>query len=246
MSGFYAWRRNTRSDDLGREALAVEVRRVFDASNSTYGYRRVHSQLAKDGVGCCEKVVRKVMAELGLVSCHPAPWRYKTQSDGSDAPADLIRQQFSATRPGVRFVGDITQIDTWEGPAYLSTMIDLFNSEVAGWAFDDNYHTDLICSTVAMARRECKRVTRRRVSTCAESRRRADLSTFASLRTWPRCMRCAHNFMRRTGHSLRALLFRPTTCHAFCPRATVLPFASGLRDHSPAAASDTVFRGVGP
>ena len=162
MSGFYSWRRNTRSGDLAGEVLAVEVRRVFDASNSTYGYRRVHSQLAKDGIRCCEKVIRKVMADLGLVSCHPAPWRYKTQSDGGEAPADLIRQQFSATRPGVRFVGDITQIDTWEGPAYLSTMIDLFNSEVAGWAFDDIYHTDLICATVTMAKRN-GRVRRRAI-----------------------------------------------------------------------------------
>lgn len=163
VSGFYAWRRSCSSvRSSGREMLVVEVRRVFDASNGIYGYRRVHAQLAREGVECCDKVVRRVMAECGLVSCHPAPWRYRTAQGDGGRPQDLIRREFTATRPGVRFVGDITQIDTWEGPAFLSTVIDLFSREVAGWSFDDNYHTDLVCASIVMANRN-GRVRRRAI-----------------------------------------------------------------------------------
>ena len=163
VSGFYAWRRATPSVTARvRAGLTVEVRRVFEESNGTYGYRRVHAQLAREGHGCCDKVVKSIMAAEQLVSCHPAPWRYKTEQGTGSGPVDLIGRNFTASRPGVRFVGDITQVDTWEGPAYLSTMIDLYSREVAGWAFADNYHTDLVCETVAMARRS-GRVRRRAV-----------------------------------------------------------------------------------
>ena len=121
--------------DKKRQALDVEVARVFVDSNSTYGWRRVHAQLLRDGVECCDKSVTRSMRRQGLVSCHPAPWRAVTESDGSAAPEDLVGRDFTATRPGVRLVGDITQIDTWEGPLYLSTVIDLFSKEVAGWSF---------------------------------------------------------------------------------------------------------------
>lgn len=154
VSGFYAWARSkTTATELARTALTVQVRAVFEASNGTYGYRRVHAQLVRDGHRCSDKLVESIMAAEQLVSCHPAPWRYKTEQGSGPAPVDLIQQNFTADRPGVRFVGDITQIDTWEGPAYLSTMIDLFNREIVGWAFADNYHTDLVCETIVNARR---------------------------------------------------------------------------------------------
>jgi putative transposase len=163
VSGFYAWRRSGVSATAQvRVELAVGVRRVFDASNGTYGYRRVHAQLVREGHVCCDKLVAQIMAEEGLVSCHPAPWRYRTEQGDGPGPVDLIRRDFTARRPGVRFVGDITQIDTWEGPAYLSTMIDLFNREIAGWSMADNYRADLVCDTVAMARRN-GRVRRRAI-----------------------------------------------------------------------------------
>lgn len=151
-SGFYAWRRRTPSKtELRRVMLGVEVTRVFNESNKIYGYRKVTVQLANEGVVVCERTVAAIMADLGLVSCHPAPWRYLTMADGHNQSEDLVSRDFTAIEPGLRFVGDITQINTWQGPLYLSTMIDLFNREVVGYAMDDNYAAPLVCSTVDMA-----------------------------------------------------------------------------------------------
>lgn len=108
-SGFYAWRRRTPSAAARRrEWLAGEVARVFTASNGVFGYRKVHAQLAEEGIVVCDRLVRELMAEQGLESCHPAPWRHLTQADGSPPAPDLIAREFTATRPGVRLVGDIT------------------------------------------------------------------------------------------------------------------------------------------
>ena len=162
VSGFYAWRRTVAQAKKFDACFDVHVKRVFDASNGTYGYRRVHEQLKLDNIESTERGVQRSMARQRLKSCHPAPWRYATQQGRGKRPADLIGQNFTASRPGVRLVGDITQIDTWEGPLYLSTMIDLFNSEIVGYSFADNHHTDLICETVLMAVRN-GRVRRRGV-----------------------------------------------------------------------------------
>lgn len=153
-SGFYAWRRKTVSaTELRRTQLKVDVERVFDQSNKIYGYRKVTVALGKESIHVCERTVAKIMSELGLVSCHPQPWRHLTLADGSQLSPDLLHRDFTAPEPGVRFVGDITQINTWQGPLYLSTMIDLFNREVVGYAMDDNYAAPLVCDTVAMAAR---------------------------------------------------------------------------------------------
>lgn len=162
-SGFYHWRRRTPSASAERRAmLAGEVARVFHGSNGVFGYRKVHAQLADEGIIVCDRVVRELMADQGLESCHPRPWRHLTQPDGTPPAPDLVGRDFTATRPGVRLVGDITQIDTWEGPLFLATVIDLYNREIVGWAMADHHRADLVCDAIVMARRN-RRIRRRAV-----------------------------------------------------------------------------------
>lgn len=162
-SGFYAWARRVPSaTQQWRATITALVVAVFTASNGVFGYRKVHARLVEQGVEVCDRVVRDIMAEQGLKSCHPAPWRHRTQPDGTTPAPDLIGRDFTATAPGVRLCGDITQIDTWEGPLYLATVIDLHNREVIGWAMADNHKAGLVCDAVVMARQN-RRVRRRAV-----------------------------------------------------------------------------------
>ena len=41
-----------------------------------------------------------------------------------------VTQDFTADRPGVKFVGDFTYIHTWQGFIYLSTVIDCHSKKV--------------------------------------------------------------------------------------------------------------------
>jgi transposase InsO family protein len=50
-------------------------------------------------------------------------------------------------------VGDITYIPTWQGWAYLATVIDCATRKVIGWAVHDNYRTPVITSAIQMAAR---------------------------------------------------------------------------------------------
>jgi transposase InsO family protein len=59
---------------------------------------------------------------------------------------DLIKRDFTtdATALDKRWCGDITYIQTWEGFAYLATVIDIASRRVVGWAIADTLHTDVV------------------------------------------------------------------------------------------------------
>jgi transposase InsO family protein len=155
-SGFYEWRNAPESATAKRRAeLALYITKSFGDSNETYGYRRVHSDLADWGVPCGPELVRSIMRELGLEPCQPKPWRFSlTEGDGQehDIP-DHVNRDFTAAAPGVKMVGDITYISTWQGWLYLATVIDCHTKELVGWAMDDNYKTPLIQQAIEMAAR---------------------------------------------------------------------------------------------
>ena len=49
------------------------------------------------------------------------------------------------------YVGDITYLRTWEGWAYLATVIDLASRRVVGWAMADHMEAALVCDAMSMA-----------------------------------------------------------------------------------------------
>ncbi len=148
-SGFYEWRNAPESATAKRRGiLALYVQKSFEDSEDTYGYRRVHADLAAWGVPAGPELVRSLMRELGLEPCQPRPWRVSlTEGDGQehDIP-DLVARDFTAGAPGQKMVGDITYISTWEGWLFLATVIDCHTKAVIGWAADDNYKTPLLRS----------------------------------------------------------------------------------------------------
>jgi transposase InsO family protein len=154
-SGYYHWR--TRPDsatEVRRGDLREQITAIFTASRETYGYRRVHADLARRGVSCGPELVRHLMRGLDLRACQPRPWRITTIGDAGAAPiADHLERDFTATSPGVKLVGDITYIATWEGFCYLSTVIDCHTKAVIGWAIADHMKASLICDSIDMAAR---------------------------------------------------------------------------------------------
>lgn len=153
-SGYYEWRDRPESATARRrEELKHLIIVSFEESDGTYGYRRVHADLAAWGVTCGPELVRSLMREMGLVPCQPRPWRHSlTDNDGQDRRLpDLVGRDFTAEAPGQKMVGDITYIPTWQGWLYLATVIDCHTREIVGWAMDDHYKTTLIESAITMA-----------------------------------------------------------------------------------------------
>jgi putative transposase len=155
-SGYYEWRGRPESATAQRRQRLKElIGEVFVDSDETYGHRRVHAELARRGVRCSVELVRALMRQLGMVPCQPRPWRHSlTEADPVAGPIpDLVGRDFTAEAPGVKMVGDVTYIPTWEGWVFLATVIDCCTKEVIGWAMDDHYKTPLIEAAIRMAAR---------------------------------------------------------------------------------------------
>jgi transposase InsO family protein len=154
-SGYYHWKsRPDSATEQRRVELKERITAIFTASRETYGYRRVRAELARQAVTCGPELVRHLMRALDLRACQPRPWRTTTIADpGTDRVADQVRRDFTADEPGVKLVGDITYIKTWEGFCYLSTVIDCHTKAVIGWAIEDHMQTSLISDSIAMAAR---------------------------------------------------------------------------------------------
>jgi transposase InsO family protein len=154
-SGFYEWRdRPGSATEERRTVLMQQIRDVFDDSDETYGYRRVWAELARQGVEAGLELVRALMRAADLVACQPRPWRLTTIADpAAPATPDLVCRDFTADAVGVKFVGDITYIPTWEGFVYLATVIDCHSKMVAGYALADHMRASLVCDAIAMAAR---------------------------------------------------------------------------------------------
>lgn len=156
-SGYYEWRNRPDSATAQRrEELKLLIKKAFDMSDSTYGYRRVHAQIARWGRRAGLELVRLLMRELGLAPCQPKPKRWSpTQAAAADVP-DLVSRNFTADAPGEKLVGDITNVKTGEGWLYLATVIDCCTKEVIGYAMDGHYQTPLISQAIRNAARNRK------------------------------------------------------------------------------------------
>ena len=152
-SGYYDWRgRPASATAERRETLKLHIGSIFAMSDGTYGHRRVHAQLAREGIEAGLELVRALMREAGLVACQPRPRRHHLTVAGATGPIpDLVGRDFTAERPGVKLVGDITYIPTWQGWLYLATVLDCHTKQVVGYAMGDHYRTPLIVEAIEMA-----------------------------------------------------------------------------------------------
>jgi transposase InsO family protein len=153
-SGFYHWLSRPQSaTGARREALAARIRHFFTESDGPYGYRRIHADLAAENTKCSPELVRHIMRSEDLVPCRPRPFRVTTEADAEGAAAipDLVRRDFTADRPGIKFVGDITYIHTWQGFIYLATVIDCYSRKVVGWSVADHMRTSLVADALRNA-----------------------------------------------------------------------------------------------
>lgn len=152
-AGYYAWRNRPASRRAREDAtLTTLILAAHAAGRGNPGVRRVRADLAASGHRVSHKRVHRLMRAAGLHGRHPKAFK-KTTVHGEtplNAP-DLIGRDFTAQDANTRWCGDITYIRTWDGWAYLATVIDLHSRAVVGWAVADHMRTTLVTDALQMA-----------------------------------------------------------------------------------------------
>ena len=131
--------------------LLAKITVIHAESKGTYGAPRIHKELLHRHVACGKRRVTRLMRQAGLEGRCKKRWRTTTVADpNAEAIRDLIRRHFGPSEEiDRRYVGDITYIATWEGWAYLATVIDLASRKVVGWALADHMRTELVTDALS-------------------------------------------------------------------------------------------------
>ena len=133
-SAYYAYRRRPEDSpaQLAEAALVDEIRAIWAESGGTYGSPRVCAELRRRGRVVNHKRVERLMKCHDIAGFVPHKRRVTTTADTAHRRPDLLRGDFTATRPDVAWVGDISYIRTRQGFLYLAFVLDLASRRAVG------------------------------------------------------------------------------------------------------------------
>jgi len=151
-SGYYAWAKRPTSDRAVMDAaLIVTIRAAHAASKGTYGAPRLQIDLSDAGIRVSRKRVARLMRTAGLTGVSRRKSTVTTVRDGARQAPDLVDRNFTADKPNMLWVADITYIPTWAGFLYLAVVLDAFSRRIVGWSMATTLHTQVVLDALDMA-----------------------------------------------------------------------------------------------
>ncbi|AJE43596.1 transposase InsO family protein [Streptomyces nodosus] len=135
-STYYAAKNRTPSARSIHDAeLKTQISRVHADNFGVYGVRKVWRQLHREGIPVARCTVARLMRDLGLEGARRGKKiRTTIHDDRHDRPSDLLRRDFTASRPNERRVADFTYAATWSGIVYVAFVMNVFSRATVGWS----------------------------------------------------------------------------------------------------------------
>ena len=151
-SGYYGYvsRMDTPAWDL---PLAEKIQECQDECGRTYGYRRVHIWLERNGIYRNPKTVLRVMQKYGLLSVIRRK-KYRNYGEYLHKYPNLLNRDFSAQKPNQKWVTDISYIHTKQGVLYLSIIRDLYDNSIVAYKTGTEQNVNLVLSTIKEAKKK--------------------------------------------------------------------------------------------
>ena len=151
-SGYYDFvnRLDTPAKDLPLDQM---IQQCQEQCRNTYGYRRVHIWLERQGVHKNPKTVLRIMRKynlLAVIRCR----NYKHYRDTLHRYPNLLNRNFHADRPNQKWVTDISYIKTLQGTLYLSIIRDLYDNSIVAYQTGTGQNNQLVLNTIRKAKRK--------------------------------------------------------------------------------------------
>ena len=153
-SGYYDYvkRMDIPAKDL---PLVDKIRECQEKCGKTYGYRRVHIWLERNGIYRNPKTVLRVMQKYNLLSVVRRRRFYK-YTEHLHRYNNLWKQDFKADRPNQKWATDISYIHTKQGVLYLSIIRDLYDNSIVAYKTGTQQTIGLVLDTIKAAKRKEK------------------------------------------------------------------------------------------
>lgn len=133
--------------------LTEKIRALHAGSGGTYGAPRIFDELREGGWHVGKKRVARLMVAAGLAGRCRRRKRRTTFPDPEAKALNLLARHFGPQNLAIdtTWAGDITYVRTWEGWAYLASVMDLASRRIVGWAIADHMEASLVCDAMRMA-----------------------------------------------------------------------------------------------
>ena len=149
-SGYYDYvkRMDIPAKDL---PLAEKIKECQIKNGKTYGYRRVHIWLEKQGIHHDPKTILRVMQKYNLLSVIRRK-RYRNYGEHIHRYPNILNRNFKADRPNQKWVTDISYIKTGQGTLYLSVIRDLYDNSIVAYKTGTEQNINLVLRTIKAAK----------------------------------------------------------------------------------------------
>ena len=125
---------------------------LWKRNYSVYGRRKLTKAARRAGHDLGRDQVARLMRRQGIRGASRAKKRFTTKSDPAHVRApDLVKRNFSASRPDELWVCDFTYCSTWSGIVYVAFVIDVFSRRLVGWKAARSMTTPLVLDALNMA-----------------------------------------------------------------------------------------------
>lgn len=123
--------------------LMKRIRVIFEQSRQIYGSCRIQKKLEREGLVYSRSYVGLLMKEMGLKSVLRRKYVVTTDSKHSFPIAkNELDRDFTSLKLGEKWVSDITYIRVNDHWNYLTTIIDLADRKIVGWALSEDMTTE--------------------------------------------------------------------------------------------------------
>lgn len=121
-----------------------QIATIYHLNKGRYGYRRITLTLKQNGLVINHKTVHRLMRQDKIKSMVRIK-RYRSyKSDNSRLIPNILNRKFYAEMPNQKLVTDVTEFSLFGKKLYLSPVMDLYNGEIIGYAFQENPTMSLI------------------------------------------------------------------------------------------------------
>jgi transposase InsO family protein len=144
-NAYYHWykSKDVISAKSPKTSLKERIKVIFYESREIYGSCRVQQMLKREALIYSRSYVGLLMKEMGLKSILKRKYVITTDSKHSyPISGNELDRNFTSLKLGQKWVSDITYIRVNDDWNYLTTIIDLADRKVVGWALSEDMTTE--------------------------------------------------------------------------------------------------------
>ena len=130
--------------------LAEKIKECQDKCGKTYGYRRVHIWLERNGVYHNPKTILRIMQKYNLLSAVRRK-KYRNYGGVCHRYQNLLNRNFKASRPNQKWVTDVTEFSLFGEKLYLSPILDLHSRDLVSYTISDRPVLSMVTSMLDKA-----------------------------------------------------------------------------------------------